>query len=184
MISCCSVAQVRRWSDASELAKIANEVRLIEITGRDRKVRPINVRGRVDALQDTSEAGEPGKYLRRQAHFPAKHLDEALGAHAELIPDAGDRRRWARTLKLSNRMVDSGTAWSARTESLHKKGLEHEKSFAVRRRPQETFAQFGSLARPEGGKRNLEVLQVTRWARSTRKAATRFEHRRHEPQWL
>jgi hypothetical protein len=93
MISCRSVARVRRWSNAGELAKIANEVRPIEITGRDRKVRPINVRGRVDALQDASEAREPGKYLRRQAHFPAKHLDEALGADAELIPDAGDRRR-------------------------------------------------------------------------------------------
>ena len=34
MISCRSVAQVRRWSDTSELAKIADEVRLIEIAGR------------------------------------------------------------------------------------------------------------------------------------------------------
>jgi hypothetical protein len=160
MISCRSVAQVRRWSDAGELAKIADEVRLIEIAGRNRKVRPINVRGRVDALQDASEAGEPGKYLRRQAHFPAKHLDEALGADAELIPDAGDRRRGARTLKLSNRMVDSGTAWSARTESLHKKGLEHEKSFAVRRRLEELFVEFRSLARPEGSEPNLEILQL------------------------
>jgi hypothetical protein len=93
MISCRSVAQVRRWSDAGELAKLADEVRLIEIAGRNRKVRPINVRGGIDVLQDASEAGEPGKYLRRQAHFPAKHLDEALGADAKLIPDAGDRRR-------------------------------------------------------------------------------------------
>ena len=63
VIPCRSLAQVRRWSDAGELAKIADEVRLIEIAGRDRKVRPINVRGRIDALQDASEASEPDKYL-------------------------------------------------------------------------------------------------------------------------
>ena len=57
MISCRSVAQVRRWSDTGELAKIADEVRLIEIAGRDGKIRPIDIRGRVDALQDPSEAG-------------------------------------------------------------------------------------------------------------------------------
>ena len=47
----------------------------------------------VDALQDASEAGEPGKYLRRQAHFPAKHLDEALRADAELIDDKSQAAR-------------------------------------------------------------------------------------------
>lgn len=181
MISGRSVAQVRRWSDAGELAKIADEVRLIEIACRDRKVRPINVRGRVNALQNASEADKPGKYLRRQAHFPAKHLDEALGADTKLIPDVSDRRRGARTLKLSNRMVDFRTAWPTHTESLHQKGLEHEKSFAVRWRLKEMFVQFGSLARPEGAERNLEILELTCWARSKRKAATRLEHHRHDP---
>jgi len=80
MISSRPVAQVRRWSDAGEPAKLADEVRLIEISGRERKVRPINIPDPVDALQDAPRAGEPGKCLRRQTHFPAKHLDEALGA--------------------------------------------------------------------------------------------------------
>jgi hypothetical protein len=47
----------RRWSNTGELAKIADEVRLIKIAGRDRKIRLIDIRGRVDALQDVSEAG-------------------------------------------------------------------------------------------------------------------------------
>jgi hypothetical protein len=184
MISCRSVAQVRRWSDAGELAKVADEVRLIEIAGRSRKVRPIELFGRVDPLQDAPEAREPGKYLRTQAHLPLKHLDEALGGDAELIPDASDRRYGAGILKLSNRMLDAATAWAARTESFYEKGLEHEKSFAVRRRCEETFVQFAGLARPEGGERNLKILQLTCWTRSKRKAAARLEHRRHHPPWL
>ena len=133
------MAQVLRRSDACELTKIADEVRLIEIAGRDRQVRPIGIPFRVDALQDAFEPGEPRKCLRRQTHFAAKHLDEALGAEAKLIPDAGDRRGH-RTLKFSNRMMNRGIAWPACTQSLHEKGLEHEKSVAVRRRLEEMVA--------------------------------------------
>src|SRR5262245_50607827 len=61
VISCRAVAQVRRWSNTGELAKLAAEVRLIEIDGREGNIRPIALRIRVDAPQDASEPGEPDK---------------------------------------------------------------------------------------------------------------------------
>ena len=135
-----------------------NQVRLIEIAGCQGNVRPIDLRRRVDAVQDASEAREPGKYLRRQTYVAAKHRDEPLRAHADLSPYVGDGLRGTRQLKLSNRIARRWTRWSAQAQSADEKALKYVKSFGVRLRFEEAFAKFGRFVWPERSERDLQVV--------------------------
>lgn len=71
-------------AEPREGTKIADEVRLIEVSIIQRELRPIRVRNCVHSGQNPLKSHDAIEYLRRQAHFGPKDVNESFLAEVGL----------------------------------------------------------------------------------------------------
>ena len=102
------VGEIRRGIDAGERAEIVDEVRLVEVSGFEGDVGPLDARAGGNLPEDLLETAEPTEQFWCQADFVAKNVDEVAGADADFIADRADFWSFGRRMKFIQSERDRG----------------------------------------------------------------------------
>ncbi len=82
---------VSRWIDAGKCSKIMNEVSLIEVTGVQRDVSPVDLPAIGNSLQSLLKAQHAAEDFRRKPYFAPEDIDEVACAKSRFFDDLRDR---------------------------------------------------------------------------------------------